>query len=334
MGVNLAVSATKIDDLGVGGRVAEGKKEFEGIPSGAAFEAAQRALRELSLDVLDEDHARRQIHAERKKTFWKEYAEIDLQVSEIGQTTEVRVKKSPKSMLDMEGKELVNAILSRVESELDKIKSDGRISRYSFGQVASGPPSEVSPPMRRTKASQSEKAAEKKSGGGLSILQFIGIILVIHFFFGWEWLGNLTAGQNTETRAANLVAALDGYSQASPRSIDPVDLGRRVPNMTDVQLASLEDNLKGTLVTARGPLYDVQSASPSLGLTRFEVVVWAMTISPVRLPVRGTCIARNAQEAAMIERLTVGQNVRITGEVRSVGRTLGVRLRNCIVEPA
>ncbi len=333
--MSLNTSVMLNDGFGDGwGQVAEAKNIFEGVPPGAAFEAAQRALRELSLDVLDEDHARRQIYAERQKTFWKEYAEIDLRVSEIGQTTEVRVKKSPKSMLDMQGKEIVNDILSKVESELNKIKSEGRLSDYSFGQVPSAAPGEGLPAMRRPQASRKKEEEKKKSGGGLSILQVIGLILVVHFFFGWEWLGNLTTGQSTETRAENLIATLDGYSQASPRNIDPVDLGRRVPNMTDVQLSALEDDIKGVLVTARGPLYDVQRASPSLGLTRFEVVVWAMAISPARLPIRGTCIARNAQEASMIEQLTVSQNVRITGEARSVGRTLGVRLRNCVVEPA
>ncbi len=34
----------------------------------------------------------------------------------------------------------------------------------------------------------------------------------------------------------------------------------------------------------------------------------------------------------MIEGLSVGQNVRITGDVRSIGRTLGLRLSDCIVE--
>lgn len=174
--------------------------------------------------------------------------------------------------------------------------------------------------------------AEKAKSNGFGVWQFIGMILIVHFFVGWEWLGNLTSGQDSETRAQNLIITLNGYSQASPRSIDPVDLGGRVPNMTDVQLSGLEDDLKGSLVTARAPVYDVRSASSSLGLTRFEVVVWEFTISPVRLPVRGTCIARSSQEAAAIEQMSVGQNVRITGEVRSIGRTRGVSLRNCIVE--
>jgi len=320
--------------------MAEEKKVFEGIPAGAVFEASQKALRELNLDISDEDHSRRQIYAERKKTFWKEGAEIDLWVAQIGQSSEVRIKKSPKAMLDMEGKELVRNILSNIEAALERIKADGRVfdenikAHYNHEEPLQSPPIESLPPIRRPQAGRQKEADKKKSGGGLSVLQFIGLVLVVHFFFGWEWLGNLTSGQDTETRAQNLIATLNGYEQASPRSINPVDLGQRIPNMTDVQLSGLEEGLKGVLVTTRGPVYDVQAASSSLGLTRFDVVVWAMTINPVRLPVRGTCVARSAQEATMIERLTVGQNVKITGEVRSVGRTLGVRLRNCIVEPA
>ena len=320
--------------------MAEGKKGFEGTPAGAVFEASQRALRELNLRISDEDHARRQIYAERKKTFWKKRAEIDLWVSQIGQSSEVRVKKSPKVMLDMEGKELVTSILSKIDVELKQMKAEGRFSQenikseYNFSQAPPVPPVERLPPMRRPQASREEKTVKKKSGEGFSILQIIGIVLVVHFFFGWEWLGNLTSGQDTETRAQNLIATLNGYAQASPGSIDPVDLAKRVPNMTDVQLSALEDGHEGDLVTARGRVYDVQAASSSLGLARFEVIVWAMTINPARLPVRGTCIARSAQESSIIERLTVGQSVRITGELRSIGRTLGVRLRNCIVEPA
>ena len=141
----------------------------------------------------------------------------------------------------------------------------------------------------------SEKS--EKGGGGFGFWQVVGMALIIHFFVGWEWLGNLTSGQSSEERRGVLVATLDGYAAAKPGTVDLVDLGRRVPDMTDVQLSALEGSLKGKLVTARGPVYDIQAASSHLGLKRYEVVVWALSIDPVRLMVRGTCIARTGPEA-------------------------------------
>ncbi|PWK60970.1 hypothetical protein [Roseicyclus mahoneyensis] len=317
--------------------MAEAKKIFEGTPASVVFEASQRALRALDLDITDEDHARHQIFAERKKTFWQERAEVDLWVAQIGQSSEVRVKKLPQAMLDITGKELVNSILSKIEVELEQMNSAVQVpqeyaeSYDGSSQTLIAAPTERLPPARPP-LPRREKAEKSKSGEKFGILQLVGLVIFVHFFFGWEWLGNVTSGESSDTRAQNLISTLNGYAQASPNSIDPVDLARRLPNLTDVQLTGLEESLAGELVTARGSIYDVQAVSPSLGLDRFEVVVWQATFNPEHLPVRGTCIARSAQETSMFERLTVGQNVRITGELASIGRVLGVRVRNCIIE--
>lgn len=164
------------------------------------------------------------------------------------------------------------------------------------------------------------------------LLRIIVILVAIHIFFGWEWLGDITSGQSRDTRRAALVESLDEYASQSPAVIDLVDLGERLPNITDVQLQKIETTIRGSLVTSSGPIYDIQSSGQILGLDTYEVTVWAATIFPLRLPIRGNCIARNDQEKNMLEALSVGQEVRITGEVNSLGRILGVSLQNCIVK--
>lgn len=171
--------------------------------------------------------------------------------------------------------------------------------------------------------------ADSKGGG--SILPFFAIILFIHFFVGWEWLGDLVDNRSDEDKRRGLLLDLRQYESSPPKSIDPLALGAKVDTMTDVQLDKFEDSLRGSPISARGPIYDVQKSSSRFGLARFEVVVWEMSISKPRLPVRGTCIATNDREAAMIEGLSVGQEVKITGEVESVGRMKGVLLHNCVV---
>lgn len=157
------------------------------------------------------------------------------------------------------------------------------------------------------------------------------LLLFVHFFVGWDWLSKFQSSETTERRRTELIATLDGYARSSPQTINTSDLGERVPNMTEVQLDAFENSLKGRIVTARGPIYDVQAASDRYGLTRFDVVVWSTRIMPSHLPVRGTCVARNSAEAQMLRGLSVGSTVTITGNVRSVGRLLGVSLTDCVI---
>lgn len=216
--------------------MAKEKRVYEGVPAGAVFEASQKAVRSVGLEIDAEDMTRLQIFAERKKTIWNEALEVTLSMSEVGNATELRLSTEPEGFIDSDGKDIASRILNLVGNELEKIRKEGRISTvtapksYTFGQnVAPSVASQV-PTARSTR--KKEAAEKKKASGGVGF----GIPILI----GLYWLFMTDSGEDFLSSLSSSVPAGGDISSYDCDRLARYFEGRSVQNLFGAQSRVLE----------------------------------------------------------------------------------------------
>ena len=216
--------------------MAKEKQVYEGVPAGAVFEASQRAIRSLDLEIEAEDLTRGQIFAERKKTIWNEALEITLSMSEVGSATELRVSTEPEGFIDSDGKDLASRILNLISNELEKIRKEGRISTvtapksYTFGQNVAPTVAAQAAPARSSR--KKEAAEKKKSSGGVGF----GVPVLI----GLYWLFLTDSGQDFRSSLSSSVPAGGDISAYDCDRLARYFEGRSVQNLFGAQSRVLE----------------------------------------------------------------------------------------------
>ena len=177
------------------------KKLYEGIPAGAVFEASQKSLRRLDLKVVKEDPRSLSITAKSGMTMKSFGQDLVLTMVEIGQATELTIKTSSGQAVDWgEGKSILNNLLSCIDSEIAKIREEGRIAPVAAPVYGMGQAPQLAPAANVAGASQKES----KSGGSwvFRIIGILGFLWLINTEAGSELLSSLIGSFGVETDIA------------------------------------------------------------------------------------------------------------------------------------
>jgi hypothetical protein len=226
--------------------MAKGSKTYDGVPLGAVFESAQRALRQLDLEIHSEDLSSRTITAERVKTIWKPSIKIVLRLAEVGRATELNISTPRETLFDTDGRELIDRVKFKTDEELEKIRLEGRIAQsvepvtYQFGQV---PEPTLSPSLGSNFPSAGAAIAEapkKGSGGSLSMIPVAFILL---------WLMFTESGAQFKS---SLLRGLEGsttdISQYDCERLGRYFEGRSVQNLFGAQSRIIEINTLNQMI--------------------------------------------------------------------------------------
>ena len=163
--------------------MADQTKTYEGVPAGAVFEAAQKSLRSLNYAIKKEDHSTLSITAKAGMTMKSFGQQILLSVVEVGSATELAIKTSSGQVSDWgEGKTIINAILSNIDTEISKIRSEGRISPvrpavYSMGAVS----------HQKSEVETNPTSKKENTSGGSWPFRVVAVVAAL-------WLINTEAG--------------------------------------------------------------------------------------------------------------------------------------------
>lgn len=178
--------------------MADQTKAYEAVPAGAVFEAAQKSLRSLNYAIKKEDPSTLSITAKAGMTMKSFGQEIVLRMVEVGSATELVIKTSSGQASDWgEGKAIIGAVLSSIDTEIAKIRSEGRISPvtpmvYSMGAVSHQKAEAVT-----TAASKRESA----SGGSWAfrVIAVLGVFWLINTEAGSKFLSSILGSFGVET---------------------------------------------------------------------------------------------------------------------------------------
>lgn len=177
-------------------------RSYDGVPVGALFEAAQKAVRNSTLKLVSEDPRLYAIEAKSGTSLKSFGQEVRISMAEIGMSSELSITTSSGQLTDWgEGRKMIDGLYEDIDANIAQIRSEGRITAsapvYGMGQ-ASRAPDRAPPPAAPEKK-------EKASEGGSWFVRFVmvaGVIWLINTESGSNFIRSLLSGISVERDVA------------------------------------------------------------------------------------------------------------------------------------